>query len=400
MAATRPSSAIRAGSPDSSRWWETKDFAEFTATARARRAEQDFAGLESVYAQGYQRAKALGNEAAQISYLSNLGTSRMLVLHYAPALEAYLEASALAERTGDWSALGGIAVNLALIYQWMGDAEAALSALERGKAATDRLRTPPAYEAQLLMRLRSVRAALQENPAERRDIEPRYEDAIEAARQAADPDAEALAWHLLGEEKTAAGDLGEAEVALGQALRLRTSYSPKSLGFSYADLGALRLAQADRSSGAERHQLAQEAEDLTQRAIRLGSPGPTLYVLLHQRGQIREALGQPELALEDFRTAVNKASQWKEAVPAAVSLVTGANVALQHEIFDSFVEAAAREAWRTGNRDWAADAFMALEVNRAASLRESRELAPAWKKKLPLAYWETLGRLKRRRLAI
>ena len=47
----------------------------------------------------------------------------MLSLRYAPALEAYLEASALAERSGDWSALGGIAVNLALIYQRMGDAE-------------------------------------------------------------------------------------------------------------------------------------------------------------------------------------------------------------------------------------------------------------------------------------
>ncbi len=93
-------------------------------------------GLESVYAEGYRRAKALGNEAAQISYLSNLGTARMLLLHYAPALEAYLEASALAERTGDWSALGGIAVNLSRVYQRMGDANAALSALERGKAAT------------------------------------------------------------------------------------------------------------------------------------------------------------------------------------------------------------------------------------------------------------------------
>lgn len=37
MVATRLSSAIRAGSPDSSRWWETKNFAEFTEIAHARR---------------------------------------------------------------------------------------------------------------------------------------------------------------------------------------------------------------------------------------------------------------------------------------------------------------------------------------------------------------------------
>ncbi len=393
MAATRPSSAIRAGSPDSSRWWETKSFAGFTETAHVRRAAGDFAGLESVYMEGYQRATALGNQAAQISYLSNLGTARWLSPRYAPALEAYLEASSLAERAADWSELGGIAVNLSWVYQRLGDPDAALGALERGKAAMDRLQNPPSYKAQLLMRLRSIRADLQENPAENRHIEPRYQDAIEAARQTNDPDAEASAWNLLGEENIAAGNLEEAEAALGQALRLRTSHAPKNLGFSYAALGALRLAQADHSSGKERYRRAKEAEVLTQRAIRLGSPGPAISMLLRQRGQIREVLGQPELALEDFRTAVNKASERNGAMPAALSLITGANVARQHEIFDSFVDAAARQALRTGNQTLAAEAFMALEANRAASLRESRELAPVWKKRLPAGYWETLGRL-------
>jgi CHAT domain-containing protein len=390
MAATRPSSAIRAGSPDSSRWWETKDFAEFTQTAHARRAAEDFAGLESVYAQGYERAKALANLAAQISYLSNLGTARMLALRYAPALEAYLEASALAERSGDWSVLGSVAVNLALLYQWMGDPNAALSALERGKTAMDRLRAAPFYKAQLLMVLRSVRAELQGSPTE-----PRYEEAIEAARETGDPEAEAAAWDLLGAEETAAGDLKKAEASLGQGLRVRTSYSPKSLGFSFAALGALRLAQAGQSSGEERHRRAREAETLTQRAIGAGTRGPATYVLLHQRGQIREVLGQSELALQDFGAAMKKASQSNGAVPAAISLVTGANIAMQHQIFDAFVGAAARQALRTGNRNWSADAFMALEANRAASLRESRELAPVWKRRLPVAYWETLGRLNR-----
>lgn len=393
MVATRPSSAIRIGSPDSSPWWETKDFVEITKTVHARRAAADFAGLDSVYTQGYRRAKALGNRAAQISYLTNLGTARMLSLRYPPALEAYLAASALAEQADDWSALGGIAVNLALIYQRMGDAEAALAALERGKTAMDRLLTPPPYKARILMRIRSVRATLQENPAEPRNLEPTYEDAIEAARQTGDRNAEAAAWHLLGEEKMAAGKLEEAEAPLGEALRLRTLYAPENLGFSYAALGALRLDQADRASGKKRLQRAREAEAFTERAIRSGSPVPAMYELLHQRGRIRRRLGQTELALEDFSAAVNQASQWNGAVPAALSLVTGANVAMQHEVFDSFVEAAAREALRTGERKWAIEGFLAVEANRATSLRESRELAPVWRKKLPAAYWETLERL-------
>jgi hypothetical protein len=88
MAATRPSSAIRAGSPDSSRWWETKNFAEFT---------------EAVHA-------------------------RWLSLRYALALEAYLEASRLAERAGDWSAWEGIAVNKA--SGWNAAVPAALSLMD------------------------------------------------------------------------------------------------------------------------------------------------------------------------------------------------------------------------------------------------------------------------------
>ena len=276
--------------------------------------------------------------------------------------------------------------------------EAALSALERGKTAMDRVdrgpeSVPPSYKAQLLIRLRSIRADLQESPTEHGPIGPSYLDAIQAARQTNDPDAEASAWNLLGQENIAAGNLEEAEAALGQALRLRTSHSPEYLSFSYAALGELRLAQADRASGEERRRRAKEAEVFTERAIDSGPSRPALSVLFHQRGQTREALGQPELALQDFRMAVSQASEWNGAVPAALSLLTGANVAMQHEIFDSFVEAAARQALRTGDQGLAEDSFLALEANRAVSLRESRELAPLWKKWLPAAYWETLGRL-------
>jgi CHAT domain-containing protein/tetratricopeptide (TPR) repeat protein len=390
MAATRPSSAIRTGSPDSGKWWETQDFKDLTEAGRVRRAAGDFAGLESVYKQGYQRATALGNRTAQISFLSNLGTARMLSLQYAPALEAYLEATALAEQAGDWSALGGIAVNLSMIYQRMGDANAALSALERGKIAMDRRPVPLLYKAQLLMSLRSVRQELRENAAE-----PRYEEAIDAAREVGDPQGEAAAWDLLATEKIASGNLNDAEAALGEALRLRISYSPRNLRVSYSALGALRLAQAGQADGEERRRRAREGEDFTDRALLSGSGSvsPAAYALFHQRGQIREVLGETELAEEDFSAAMNQTNEWNRAVPAALTLLTGANVALQREVFDSFVEAAARKALRTNSRNAAADGFLALEANRAASLWQSQELAPVWKRKLPLAYWETLGRL-------
>ena len=42
---------------------------------------------------------------------------------------------------------------------------------------------------------------------------------------------------------------------------------------------------------------------------------------------------------------------------------------------------------------WAAKAFQALEVNRAASLRESVALADVWREKLAPEYWDVLGQL-------
>ena len=396
--ATRPSSAIQAGSPNSSRWWETTDFSDFTETARVRRASGDFAGLESVFAAAYQHARTLGNLEAETAYLGNLGTTRMLLLHYAPALEAYLAAAAMAEQREDWSALGGIAINLSSLYLRMGDANAAVSALERGLAGSDhsgrdRRDAPRPYRAQLIMSLRNIRAELPESRANG-DLEPDYQDAIEAAREAGDSEVEAAAWDFLSKERIAAGDFEGAEAALGHALRLRSSDSPKSFGFTYARLGALRLAQANRSDGEARRSLAKNAESFIERAIEAGSPGPPLYLLLHQRGLIREALGQSDLALDDFGTAIKKASQRNEAVPAAIALVTGSNVVIQRAIVDSFVDAAARKALRSGSRDWMMDGLVALEANRAASLRENQELARVWKNRLPVAYWEILGRLE------
>jgi CHAT domain-containing protein len=70
------------------------------------------------------------------------------------------------------------------------------------------------------------------------------------------------------------------------------------------------------------------------------------------------------------------------------------NDQLEQLVFASFVEAAADEALRTGDRRWAEEAFEAMELNRAASLRESLALADAWRLRTPGEYWETLGRLR------
>jgi len=61
--------------------------------------------------------------------------------------------------------------------------------------------------------------------------------------------------------------------------------------------------------------------------------------------------------------------------------------------FEKVFQLAARHALQTGNPEWTARAFQAVEINRAASLRESLALADVWREKLPPEYWETLAQL-------
>jgi len=167
-------------------------------------------------------------------------------------------------------------------------------------------------------------------------------------------------------------------------MHLRETFSPKELDLSWWRMGDLRSRQGDWA----------EAARYTDLALKAKGTAPE-YRLKHQRGMIRMAMGDRAGALADLREAVQLSSRWRLEVLAASSSLTAANEMLDGFVFSSFIEAAASEALRTGNQRWAAEAFEAVELNRAASLRESRSLADAWHKRVPVAYWDTLERLRR-----
>jgi hypothetical protein len=118
------------------------------------------------------------------------------------------------------------------------------------------------------------------------------------------------------------------------------------------------------------------------------------YALKHQRGQIRLARGDIAGALEDFRSALVLAGEWRREVPPTAASLIAANVALARRAFDSFIVTAAHQALRTGTRQWLEESFQAVESNRAASLRESLAMADVWRKRVPPEYWEVLGQLR------
>ena len=272
-----------------------------------------------------------------------------------------------------------IAVNLSSLYLQMWDTDAAIRPTRsRGiRRVKERLITPP-----LLLQLGRLNAMSSDPRAE-----GYFREGIESANEQSDIATEARGWDLFGEERLSRGDLSGADEALSQAYRLRVLHDRPESGFSYGRLGALKLAEGDLKS-------AGQLTRLSLGAAAAGKPSPPVYLLEHQSGQVLSAAGEVRPALAKFSIALDAMDGWRgEVLPATSSLVS-TNIALERQVFRSFVETGARYALDHASTQWASKTFEALEANRAASLREGLALTDIRRENLPPEYWEYLAQLR------
>lgn len=373
-----PSPPIRSEAPDFGTWWGTPESKIIARQADKARRTGDLVSAESYYRQGYEDALRRHDERAAVVYLNGIAACDLTGLRYHAALEILLEAKRRAKAIGDRVAMGAIAVNLSSVYFQVYDFESARREAEDGRAAVRTLRKPY-YLPNLLLQLARLHEKLEQDGRSA----PLYREGIEAARKAGDKQLEALGLDLLGEALLREGRVEEAGKEISQGIALREKLAPQDLGYSWGWMGAVKLAKGDLA----------EAARYTDLALRSAVKAPE-YLLRNQRGRIRLAEGRTREALVDLRDAVELASRWRVGVLPASAPLTAANRQLEQLVFSSFVDAAAKEASRTGSRRWAEEAFETMELNRAASLRESLVLADAWRKKTPAEYWETLGKLR------
>jgi len=381
MVSSRPSASILPGEPVFRAWWGTPESREIARKADKARRAGDLARAETYYKEGYDEAARRHDERAMVGYLNGIAACMLVQLHYRDALNPLLEAKRHAKSMGDREALGAIAVNLSILYHQLRDFDSALREAEDGLAAAASL-PRPYFLPNLLIQLGRLHEKEDDGSAVLF-----YRRGIEAAKingpKQVEVEGEGL--DLLGEERLVHQDLGEAAKAIEAGMALREKSSPKALDLSWWRMGELRLAQG---------RLA-EAAGYIDLALKAKGTAPE-YRLKHQRGLIRMAMGDKAGALEDFREAVMLSSRWRlEALPPARVWLTTANEMLDGYVFTSFIEAAAEEALRTGNRTLAEEAFEAVERNRAASLRESLKFADAWHKKVPAEYWEAVDKIRR-----
>jgi tetratricopeptide (TPR) repeat protein len=371
IAGSRPSTGIRNGSRRSDPWWGTQDAKQYRLDIEKYRKAADWGGIEAAAQRAYVAAIQHNARFAAVQYLTGVGGARIALFRYRSALEALTEARRLARSIGDRTDEGAVLGNLSSLYLEMSDLG---SAIQYAEDALRIVRTlHPYYEHQVRLQLGKLYALVGDPRAE-----AMLENGIEAARAAADAREEARGWDLLGDERFRRGRLDAAENAFSTAFWVRKTRYSADLLFSYVRFGSLLLARGRLEEAARFTDIAIQSKERIETAF----PG---FLLVHQRGQIRLARGNKRGALEDFETAVRLASAWRKETLPAISTLTGTNIELEGRVFDSWIEAAAA-AGRI------AEAFQAVEENRAASLRQIAGMYFA--KRLPVSYWDALGKFR------
>ena len=380
MTGSRPAAGPRARLLHSGSPWDQAYF-NITDSALRFRESGDLRSAERVYQQGVEEAIRRGDKLAEVRFLISVGGCRLLRTEYRSALASFLAARERAAAIHDTIDLGAISGNLSSIYLQMWDIPSAQRAAEDGlETSTD---VPDAYFLpQLLLQVGRIHALQKDGQAE-----SFYLRSMEAARRSGNRQNEAQSWDLLGDEQFARDDIAGAEKSYLGAYHLRLATKSADLGFSYGRLGALRLAQ-------RRLQEADQFTELAIQSVRSGKPGWPDYLMRHQRGSIRLARGAVNAALDDFSEAIESSAAERLNVLPSRSALTAANTGFEDKIYRSFIELAADQAVRTKRATGASQAFQALELNRAASLREGLALADIWREKLPPEYWEAVGRLE------
>jgi tetratricopeptide (TPR) repeat protein len=381
MVGQRTAPTLPLESRDSRQWWNGPQFATLHQSARRLIAAGDWASAERLFRQGYEQARRAGARHAEMYWLESIAGCQMAEFEYRPALDTYLAAREIARRFGDRLEIGAISANLSSLYLQVWDLGAALAEAENAQEAARHL-ARVYYRPNLLLHLGRLHSVLRDGAAAGFFI-----DGIEAARAQGDTMQEARGWDWLGDLRLDEGSLEEAAQDYIESFRLRRLTHQGDVAFSYARLGALKLAEGDR--GAARHftRLALEA------GAKVNSSFPP-YLLEHQLGKVQWAGGEKDAALASFERALDLAANWRSGVLPAISSLTATDAGLEKRVFDSYIEAAADTALRTSNPVWARKSLEAVEWNRAASLRDSLDLAEGWRRRLPSRYWDTLGELR------
>ncbi|MDQ2946994.1 MAG: CHAT domain-containing protein, partial [Acidobacteriota bacterium] len=315
-------------------------------------------------------------------FLNDLGGAELRMFDYQAAIDAFLQAKAIAESQRDWQFFSATAANLASLYLQQGNLDAAEHAAAQGLKAAGNS-DPNGYRSPLLLTVALLRWEQDKRP----EAIGYFSEAIEAGRAKNNQNAVARAWDFLGDRRLDSADLAGAEGPIAEGFRLRRLFHDPSLSSSYFNLSWLRLAQGDPESAANL------LDQVTSKGI--NAAGIPVWRLGWLRGKILEAQNRPDEALHQFEKAADAwQSSGDKLAPADEHRSSLASYRTVKAVFTSLIEASLAR-----NPKPNVQAFVAAEEYRAVAIQQNFAQSPGWRKRLDPRYWQVLNELREAQVA-
>lgn len=303
------------------------------------------------FEEGAERAEKAGNINLAFRFWNGAGASNHSMGRYAEALTSYNKAIDAANRAGQKEAAGAISINVATVYLFLGDLDAAGLTLRKARGEIPE-------KGKLIPQLLLQEAQVQ---AKRGELQKAEQTVRQAAELSFDLDLprQALPWEKLGWILLAENRIEEAEGAFTEAYRLTLMRKEEMAPAIYQGLGRVRMEQ----------NRPREAKLLLDRALEVATKGANrtpLWYLYQARGRAQEAIGDNEGALADYRKAVVLARLWKGGVLPATWMQTASDAGVSSLSSDL---AELIQKMSPERQDLVAEAFVEVEDSKANSLR-------------------------------
>jgi len=344
-----------------------------------------YSDAEAIFHSERLAAGQRGDTKAYLRLTTNLASCRYAQFDYRGALQLFEEVRNQAIRAGESEIAGVALINLSSVYssQWEPDASDA-RIQEAARILGRSSRFYPMLKAQ--------QSAME---ARRMNRQAAFDAAREAAFAAADRGDLSLVaqvWTRAGLLSLALGRLGESEVYLTEALRLRILHKLPLLESSYRSLARLRLIQR---RPAEARNLISAAERARHAAPSRGAQ----WAWEADKAAVLAANGQFGLARKSYAISLAQARIWRSGVLPAQSSVLASEVSAA-QVAEEYALFLAASAGPALNAPSARESFLVLETARAEAFR-SELIYSAWRQNfLGADYARALSRLRQAESAL
>jgi CHAT domain-containing protein len=317
-----------------------------------------------------------------------LSVAQNILFQYSAALTSSEQGLAAASRAGNMVLQGSANGNISTVYSQLGDLEAARLAATK---AVDCFRSAAGQPKvnDFLARALANRASI--NFLQNRNAEG-YQDSAEAislATASGDLRLQATVWEARGFALMREDKVSESQNALETEFAIRQKLNDLSgLAVTKEHLAELEIRKSNPNCQTALR-LMDEAFAVPSNAFKANAQ----YYPIHIRAKILLQCGEKLKALDEFKRAVNEATQWRRgALPG--DLTSTRTVASLQDVYGDYAQLAAQISLETHNKQMSYDALEALAENRAASLRDQLRLARSRNLQVPDTYYFKLSQLQ------